>query len=92
MFDQTFVDRLAQALVARIIPQLQGGGNGSNGNGWKQPLKKLLTIKEAAQYIGRSETAVYRLVGRHQIPVVRNGRTLRFDRAELDRWVEADKV
>jgi len=86
MFDQTFVDRLAQALIARIIPQLP------NGNGSKQTPKKLLNIKECAAYIGRSETAVYRLVARHQIPVVRNGRTLRFDRIEIDRWVEADKV
>jgi excisionase family DNA binding protein len=96
MFDQNFVERLAQALVARMLPQIQNGGNGNgNGSGSKPVppvLKRVFTVKECAIYIGRSETAAYRLVAKRQIPCVRNGRTLKFLRDDLVRWLEGDKV
>lgn len=87
MFDQNFVDRLAQALVARILPQIQ------NGNGAKATPKRLLSVKEAAAYLGRkSVSSIYHLVARREIPCVKHGRNLRFDVKELDRWIEGDRV
>ena len=88
MFDQNFVDRLAQAVAAKILAQLRNG----NGNGGGGVPKRLLTVKEAAAYIGRpSPSAVYKLVSRHEIPVVRHGRNVRFDVRELNKWIESDK-
>jgi excisionase family DNA binding protein len=89
MFDQNFIERLAQALAARIIPQIQNG----NGHGSKPAQKRLLTIKEAADYLGRpSASSIYHLVARRELPCVRHGRNRRFDVKELDRWIEGDRV
>ena len=88
MFDQAFVDRLAQAVAAKILVQLRNG----NGNGNSGVPKRLLTVKEAAAYLGRrTPSAVYKLVARHEIPVVRHGRNVRFDVRELNKWIESDK-
>ena len=85
MFDQSFIERLAQALAARILPHLQS----HNGN---EQYPRLMNATQAAAYLGRkSPGSVYHLVNRHEIPCVRHGRNLRFDRLELDKWIAADK-
>ena len=91
MFDPKTLDQLAQAIAGPIIRHLQ------NENGQKIP-PRLLTVRQAAEYLGRvgptgepSESAIYHLVHRREIPVVRHGRNLRFDRLQLDRWVEGDR-
>jgi excisionase family DNA binding protein len=56
------------------------------------PLPRLLTVKDAAQYIGRSEQAVQHLIHRRELVVVRKGRRVHLDRADLDRWIEANKM
>ena len=93
MFDPKTLDQLVKELVARILPQLQ------NVNGQSKPLPRLLTVKQAAVYLGRvgttgepSESAIYHLVAKREIPVVRHGRNLRFDRIALDRWLESDRA
>jgi excisionase family DNA binding protein len=50
--------------------------------------KRLLTVKEAAGYLAMTAAAVYQKVHRDQIPVVRFGKTLRFDIQALDAWIE----
>jgi excisionase family DNA binding protein len=92
------VEQIALAVTDRLRPYLLNG-NGGNGGGSTPPARngknvipRSLTVKETAVYIGRSETAVYRLVAKRQIPSVRNGRTLRFLRDDIDRWLEGDRV
>jgi excisionase family DNA binding protein len=86
MLSEQAVNQIAQAVAARLLPHLK------NSNGSTATLsKKLLTIKEAAVYLGRSETAIYRLVAKRDIPVVRHGRNLRFELRSLDAWVEGDQ-
>jgi excisionase family DNA binding protein len=53
---------------------------------------RLLTAKEAAEYIGRSEQAMRHLIHQRDIPVVRMGRCVRIDRRDLDTWIENNKV
>jgi excisionase family DNA binding protein len=48
---------------------------------------KLLSPSEVAGWLSVSRATVYRLVDAGQIPVVRVGGQLRFDRAELERWL-----
>jgi excisionase family DNA binding protein len=86
MFDERFVAVLAEELVARIAPQVQ------NGSGTPKATPRLLTVKEAAAYIGRTEQAVQNLIHRRDIVVVRRGRRVHIDRGDLDRWIEANKV
>ena len=52
------------------------------------PPGRFLTVAECARHIGRSAKAVYHLVDAGQIPHMRQGRVIRFDRDKLDRWME----
>jgi excisionase family DNA binding protein len=83
MFDERFVTALAVEIAARINPQLQRR-NGVTAN-------RLLTVKEAAAYIGRTEQALQHLIHKREIVVVRKGRRVHLDRSDLDRWIEANK-
>ncbi len=71
------VDLIAERLAARL--RLADG-------------PRLLTVAEAAAYIGRTEKAVRHLIANHALPVVREGRALHLDRGDLDRWVELRKT
>jgi excisionase family DNA binding protein len=51
-------------------------------------LPALLTVKDAATYIGRTEQAVQHLVFQRRLPVVRSGRRVHLRRSDLDRWIE----
>ena len=50
-----------------------------------------LTTSQAAAYIGiRPGTLeIWRAKGRYHIPFVRIGRLVRYDRADLDRWLKS---
>ena len=84
MFDEHFVTALAEQIAARINPQLHRR-NGHSAT-------RLLTVKDAAEYIGRTEQALQHLIHKREIVVVRKGRRVHLDRNDLDRWIEANKV
>ena len=86
MFDELFITELASQLAAKILPQIH------NGNGRSKAAPRLLTVKDAATYIGRTEQAVQHLIHRRELVVVRRGRRVHLDRGDLDRWIEANKV
>jgi excisionase family DNA binding protein len=50
--------------------------------------KRLLNVKEAAQYLGLSVDTVYKKARLRELPYVKVGRALRFDVKELDRYIE----
>jgi excisionase family DNA binding protein len=54
-----------------------------------QPM--LLTVKQAALYLGRSEQSVQHLIFQKDLPVVRRGRRVHLDRRDLDHWIENHK-
>ena len=54
-------------------------------------MKKLLTIKEASHYLSFTDKAIYQLVHRKKIPVVKLGKTLRFDIDALNQWIANNK-
>jgi excisionase family DNA binding protein len=51
-----------------------------------------LNVAQAADYLGVSERQVRSLVYRQTIPYTKVGRLLRFNVAELDRWLDANTV
>ncbi|HWQ55078.1 MAG TPA: helix-turn-helix domain-containing protein [Bryobacteraceae bacterium] len=53
--------------------------------------KRLLSVEEAAVYLGRSKSAIHALVEQGKVPVVRIDRRRFFDRADLDRCIERHK-
>jgi excisionase family DNA binding protein len=54
-----------------------------------QPI--LLTVKQTAVYLGRSEQSVQHLIFQKELPVVRIGRRVHLDRRDLDAWIEKNK-
>jgi excisionase family DNA binding protein len=54
-------------------------------------LPALLTVKEAAVYLGRSEQAIQHLILQKILPVVRLGRRVHLDRRDLDAFIEKHK-
>lgn len=54
---------------------------------------RLLDVATAATYLGLSEPALRTMIQRRQIPFVRVGaRGIRFDRRQLDRWIDDNTV
>ncbi len=54
--------------------------------------KRLLNITEASEYLGISEGSLYKLNWQRRIPVVKIGKSLRFDIQDLEGWIEENKV
>ena len=55
------------------------------------PQRRLLTYRQTSTYLGLSERKLWTLVSESEIPVVRSGRSVRFDKADLDEWIERMK-
>lgn len=51
----------------------------------------LLSVKQAAIYLGRSDQSVQHLIFQKDLPVVRVGRRVNLDRRDLDVWIEKNK-
>ena len=75
MFDDRFVSALATELAAKLIPQIE------QGHTRQRPTARLLTVKEAAAYIGRSEQAVQHMIHKRELVVVRKGRRVHLTEA-----------
>jgi excisionase family DNA binding protein len=51
----------------------------------------LLTVKQAAVSLGRSEQSIQHLIFQRELPVVRVGRRVHLDRRDLDAWIQRNK-
>jgi excisionase family DNA binding protein len=51
----------------------------------------LLTVHDAAQYLAVSKSTLYGWVWQKRIPFVKVGRALRFERAELQKLIQANR-
>jgi len=54
--------------------------------------KRLYNIKEAAEYLGRSKWGVRRLIWDGNLPHVRHGRRVHLDVADMDTFIERNKI
>ena len=61
--------------------QIQDGGR-----------KRLMTVREASQYLAVPVATLYTRVWKRTIPFVRLGRSVRFDRKVLDQLIESNTV
>lgn len=62
-----------------------------NGNYVNSAPRRYLSVRAASAYLGRSPHALYHLVARGQIPFLRCGTRVFFDRSELDEWMGAGR-
>lgn len=77
-------DRLLELLAGKLASKLA-----------KNPSRlypRLLTIDQAAVYLGRCREAVQRLVSEGKVPTVRDDRRVLLDRLDLDRWIDENKT
>jgi excisionase family DNA binding protein len=61
------------------------------GNSDIRPLKRLLSVSEAAVYLGMTQWGVRGLIYNGKIPSVRNGRRVFLDIEDMNRWIEENK-
>ena len=54
--------------------------------------KRLLNVREAAQYLGLEVDTVYKKARLRELPCVKVGRALRFDLQALERFVEQHTI
>jgi len=54
--------------------------------------KRLITVKELAEYIGISVNTVYSWVSQKIIPYIKCGRLTKFDRKVIDRLIEKGEM
>jgi excisionase family DNA binding protein len=54
--------------------------------------RRLLDIREVAAYTGLATKTLYTMVSQRRIPFVKLGRLTKFDREELDRWINLHSV
>jgi excisionase family DNA binding protein len=54
--------------------------------------KRLLTVQEAAQMLAVSVSTLYGWVWQRRIPFVKIGRALRFDVADLEKFILRNRV
>ena len=54
--------------------------------------RRLLNVKEAAQYLGLEVDTVYRKSRLREVPCVKVGRALRFDMRALERYIEQHTI
>jgi excisionase family DNA binding protein len=77
-------DRLLELLAEKLATKLA-----------QEPgrlLPRLMTVDQAAVYLGRTGEAVQHLVSAGKVPTVRADRRVFLDRADLDKWIDDNKT
>jgi excisionase family DNA binding protein len=74
------LDALVDAIANRMVARLQLSQD-----------SRLLSVREAAEYLGRTEKSLRHMIANSIIPAVREGTRVQLDRSDLDRWIEMRK-
>lgn len=82
-YDEKVIAEIAARIAERIVRQLREDSD-------EKVYPRLMTKRQAAKFLGRSENSVSHLINRREIPVVRHGRSVRLDREALCRWIAED--
>jgi excisionase family DNA binding protein len=100
--DEKNIGKMAAAIASHLRQHL-APGDGANGNGGGAvkasavfQSQRCLTAEEAARYLGITKQALWHLRARgafreHGV-VIQRGRSVRFDRMALDKWIEAHRL
>lgn len=58
----------------------------------ERPRKRLYSIPEAGEYLGRTPWAIREMIWKGKLPAVRDGRRILLDIHDLDRFIEVNKT
>jgi excisionase family DNA binding protein len=83
------LDALLERMAEKVAERLQNGDQGGSANGEVRP--RLLTVEQAAVYIGRTKDAVHHMIAGGKLPTVRSDRRVFIDMRDLDAWIEENK-
>jgi len=75
------LDALADAIADRVLARIHQGDE-----------PRLMSVNEAARYVGRTAKALRHMIAAGAVPAVREGGRVHLDRADLDSWVEMRKA
>lgn len=76
------VDAIAARLLDRLKPILEAN---------QSVRPRLLTVEQAAVYLGRTEYSIRHLANQGAFPVVRGDGRVQFDVQDLDKWISTNK-
>jgi excisionase family DNA binding protein len=77
------IDALAERVAVKVAERTQQGS---------APVKpRLLTVEQAAVYIGRTKEAVQHMISSSKLPSVRSDRRVFVDVLDLDAWIQDNK-
>jgi excisionase family DNA binding protein len=82
--DQFEIDAIADAVARKLVVH----GNGAPA----AHTPRLLSVEQAADYIGRTKASVQHMVASGMLPSVRADRRVFLDRRDLDAWIEQNKT
>jgi excisionase family DNA binding protein len=92
--EDRFFSQLAAEISSRVIKGLQiQGCAGTPAAKARAPVyQRLLTIDQAAIFLGRTRSAVEHLIYRRELAVVRRGRRVHLDINSLNDFIERNKT
>jgi predicted DNA-binding transcriptional regulator AlpA len=89
MFEEQFIDMLANAVAEKVIARMAAQTAPSTP-------RRYLRVNEAAAYTGYSPDALRFHIRQQHFPVSRNGSgpnaSIRIDRQDLDKWMLRNKA
>ncbi len=77
---------LAACTVA--IQKAQAQAHPVSNQNSKTASPRLLTVKQTAEYLGRTVSAIRQLIYKRKLPVIRIDRAIRIDVQDLDRLID----
>jgi excisionase family DNA binding protein len=83
------LDSLVDAIAERVAEKLRPSMQASVSPRFVEP--RLLTVEQAASYLGRSKASVQHMVSAGRLPIVRADRRVFLDVRDLDSWIEQNK-
>jgi len=83
------LDALLERMAEKVAERLQNGDRGGSANGEVRP--RLLTVEQAAVYIGRTKDAIQHMIASCKVPTVRSDRRVFIDIRDLDSWIDENK-
>lgn len=84
------MDALMDALANRVADEVCARLSERSTGATVKP--RLMTVEQAATYLGRSKEAVEHMIASGKLPTVRSDRRVFLDIRDLDRWIEENKT
>ncbi len=86
MTDGLDIEALLDSVADRVAEKVRAKLAQDGGGVVVRP--RLLTVEQAAVYVGRTREALQHMIASGKIPTVRTDRRVFLDVRDLDRWIE----